>query len=150
MTNLKLFDELYALNIPGISRFLARNANKLIHKCTIYEFAEKVGEISVKLPAPQQEKVELILAYTLKEQLEYEEEYGFEYCEDLDLIDNLDLFATKKNTHIESEKHIESKRENISYALKHVGEGLAQTPHDHTLIAKRSSLQKQNHILNKH
>lgn len=148
MTTLKLFDELSALNEPVISRFLTKNADKLIHSSTIPEFVEKIGKLSAKLPTDRQEKVEIILGYTLKEYAEYED--VFEEIIDIENEEDSLLIQTKEKKRISNTKHIkQTKHNNITHALKHVSENLAQTPYDSKLIAKRSSLQKQNHILEK-
>ena len=66
MTNKALFDELRALKINAISAFLNENADKLLNY-PILVFIEEVSKISSLLSPATQEKVDVILAYTLKE-----------------------------------------------------------------------------------
>jgi len=144
MTTNKLFDELYALQIPKINQYLDKNKPKLVQQ-SITECTKRIQRISATLPTEQQELVDVVLGYALKEK---EEENASE--EDTVLASS--SFA--KDTSLQDKrysdaKHTAHKKENIEYAEHYLGKELKNNPHDPQLTAKRSSVQKQKHLLTK-
>jgi len=137
MTTAKLFDELNALQIPELNRFFRKNKEKLII-LSVSDFCEKVGKISATLPSELQEKIEIILAYSLKE-------------EEQQLPEPEKVITTEHNgkRYINDVKHINEKKANINYALNHIAKEIAKHPENPHLNAKRASIQKQNHLLGK-
>ena len=139
MTTRKLFDELCALQISDVTRFLKKHEEDFV-AMSIIDFVKEIDKISAKLPPQSQEKVEIILAYTLKELEEREEDEYF------DIVEKSSSLEEKRNSDAKHEKH---KKENIQHAMEHLSKELVQNPKDPQLATKRTSVQKQNHILSK-
>lgn len=146
MTTYKLYQELYALEVSKLNQFLDKNKQKLL-KQPLTEFVKRTQRISSTLPSNQQELVEIVLAYALKENDENKES-DEEYEPDTMLYYEIeDLFQEKRYN---DTKHTADKKTAIEHAKKHLGKELESNPHDSQLNSKRNSIKKQEHLLNKH
>jgi len=137
MTSRSIYDELYALKIKALNKAL-RNEKDVLISMPIRAFITEVGTLIKQLPEDEREKPETILAYAMYE-LEQEEPID----EEIHIFDNT---TDKKGT---DKKHQKSKTETIQHAIKHAAEESLQHPDEPQLAAKRKSLQKQSHLLNK-